>query len=76
MKWLTSFLLAMSLSVSGLALAANSAEDIAATIKRKTLTFAAPMWDGYTHTAIPARVIRDNSTKASSQFYLLRNRKL
>ena len=26
--------------------------------------------------AIPARVIRDNSTKASSQFYLLRNRKL
>ena len=27
-------------------------------------------------TAIPARVIRDNSTKASSQFYLLRNRKL
>ncbi len=49
MKWLTTFLCAMSLSVSGLALAANSAEDIAATIKRKTLTFAAPMWDGYTH---------------------------
>ncbi len=49
MKWLTTFLCAMSLSVSGLALAANLAEDIAATIKRKTLTFAAPMWDGYTH---------------------------
>ena len=32
--------------------------------------------EGGGYAAIPARVIRDNSTKASSQFYLLRNRKL
>ena len=68
MKWLTSFLLTTSLSVSGLALAANSAEDIAATIKRKTLTFSAPMWDGYTHkdgTGLYWEILKPKSCKGS-----------
>ena len=50
MKWFSLFLFLMSSVLTGVAVATESVSEVEASkLKRKTLIFAAPMWEGYTN---------------------------